>query len=181
MLKQILVLSFTVAATSALAHEGKSHPPGEKHDAPQTPPAAPAAHGHAPGDHAHESPHGGIVATVDKDTHVEVVFAEKAFGVYFYDANMKPVALPADAKATVVVGKDVKKLDLPIAKKADGTPDDHLVGELAVAADQKAAVVIQATVLGKARSARVEKPAASAPAAPAPAAPPAPAPTKGSP
>lgn len=190
MMKRILFLSFAVAtlATSALAHEGKSHPPGDKHDAkaPASPaaPAAPAspassaAPGHAAGDHAHDSPHGGIVATVDKDTHVEIVFADKSFGVYFYDANMKPVALPTDAKATVVIGKDVKKLDLPIAKKPDGAPDDHLVGELGVAAGQKAAIVIQATVLGKARSARVEKPAApAAPTTPTPA----PTPTKGTP
>lgn len=162
-MKRILVLSVLLATSSALAHDGQAHPPGDKHEAPKAAPLA--AHGHAPGDHAHASPHGGIVATVDKETHVEVVFAEKAFGVYFYDADMRPVALPADAKATVVIGKDVKKLDLPIAKKPDGTPDDHLVGELAVAPEQKAAVVIQATVLGKARSARIEKPAA--PAAPA--------------
>ncbi|MCC7075193.1 MAG: hypothetical protein IT383_28020 [Deltaproteobacteria bacterium] len=167
-MKRILVVSFLLATSSALAHEGKAHPPGDKHEAPKA--APPAAHGHAPGDHAHASPHGGIVATVDKETHVEVVFAEKAFGVYFYDADMRPVALPADAKATVVIGKDLKKLDLPIAKKPDGTPDDHLVGELAVAPDQKAAVVIQATVLGKARSARIEKPAAPAAPASAPAA-----------
>ena len=170
-MKRILVLSFLLATSSALAHEGAAHPPGE-HEAPKA--APPAAHGHAPGDHAHSSPHGGIVATVDKETHVEVVFAEKTLGVYFYDADMKPVALPVDAKATVVIGKDAKKLDLPIAKKADGTPDDHLVGELAVAPGQKAAVVIQATVLGKARSARIEKAAAAAAPAPAPATPAAP-------
>jgi hypothetical protein len=176
-MKRIVIVIAAVAASSAFAHEGKPHAPGDKHEtSPATTP--PAAHGHAPGDHAHESPHGGIVATIDKETHVEVVFAEKAFGVYFYDADMKSIALPADAKATVVVGRDVKKLDLPIAKKTDGTPDDHLVGELAVAADQKAALVIQATLLGKARTARVEKlaaaakpTAASAPPAPAPAVP----------
>lgn len=171
-MRRILVLSFVIAvSSSALAHEGKSHPPSEEHEAPKAPPAG---HGHASGDHAHASPHGGIVAAVDKETHIEVVFADKAFGVYFYDADMKPVALPANAKATVVIGKDVKKLDLSIGKKPDGTPDDHLVGELVVAADQKAAVVIQATVLGKACSARVEKPAAPAAAATPAAAPPAP-------
>ena len=158
-----------LAASSAPAHDGRSHPPGETHDTPPAagPPAAPSDRARVPGGHAHQSPHGGIVATIDEDTHIEVVFAARAFAVYFYDTTMKPIALPTDAKATVVVDKGVKKLDLPIAKKADGTPDDHVVGELAVAPDQKAAVVIQATLLGKARTARVEKAAAVAAAKPA--------------
>lgn len=169
-MKRVLALSFVIAAPVALAHEDEKHPPGEHHEAPKAPPAAQE---HAHGDHAHASPHGGIVATVDKETHVELVFGERTLSVWFYDAHLVPVALPTDAKATVVIGKEVKKLALPIAKKADGTPDDHLLGELVVAVDRKAAVVIQATVLGKARSVRVEKPAAAvvpAPKAPAPAA-----------
>lgn len=172
-MKRALVLSFVLAAPVALAHEDEPHPPGEHHDAPKVPPPPPQAQ--APGDHAHASPHGGVVVTVDKETHVEVVFGERAFTVYFYDAHLAPVALPTDAKGTVVIGKEVKKVVLPIAKKPDGTLDDHLVGELAVAADRNAAVVIQATVLGKARSVRVEKPAAAAAPAPKP---PAPAATK---
>lgn len=173
-----LVLLALALAAPAIAHEGKQHPPGE-HKQPEAPKSEKAEHG--PGDHAHASPHGGLVATVDKDTHVEVLFTDKELHVWFYDAEMKPVALPADAKGTVVIGKDVKKLDLPIAKKPDGSADDHLVAALAVPADQKVAVVIQATVGGKARTGRIERKAAAA-AASAPATPPpAPAAPKGTP
>ena len=91
--------------------------------------------------------------------------------VWFYDANMKPVALPTDAKATVVVGKDVKKLELPVMKNPDGTAGDFLQAALPTVKDQKISMVIQATVLNKARSARLER-AVTAPATPAtPAAP----------
>lgn len=162
-MKRMLTLSLFIAVPSALAHGDEKHPPGEHQDAPKAPPAA---EGLARGDHAHASPHGGVVATIDKETHVEVVFGERVLLVYFYDANFTPVALPTDAKATVVLGKEIKKLALPIGKKPDGTPGDHLVGELVVAAEQKAAVIIQATVLGKARSARVERLAAPPLAAP---------------
>ncbi|MCC7111535.1 MAG: hypothetical protein IT382_19735 [Deltaproteobacteria bacterium] len=148
-----LVLLTLAAATAAAAHEGHEH-------APPPPPAA-----HAAGDHAHASPHGGVVATIDGQTHVEVLFLDKDFRVWFYDGDMKPVALPTDAKATVVVDKKVSKLDLPVAKKADGTPDDHLTGALALPAAQKASLVIQATLLGKARSARVEREAGAGGAA----------------
>jgi hypothetical protein len=154
-----------LAATPAAAHGDKAHAPP-----PASSKAKPAEHG--PGDHAHDSPHGGVVATIDKETHVEVRFADNTVAVWFYDADMKPIALPADAKATVVVGTDVKKLDLPVGKTADGKALDHLVGALGVPADQKVAVVIQATLLGKARSARVERKAASAGAS-APVTPPA--------
>lgn len=158
------------------AHGDEKHPAGDEHPAHHDEKPAPTPehdaheHGaHAHGDHAHASPHGGVVATVDKDTHVEVLFTEKDVSVWFYDADMKPVALPADAKASVVVGKFGKKVDLPIAKKADGTPDDHLLAELDLPKDVKVAMVIQATVAGKARTARVER----APSTPAPSAPPA--------
>jgi hypothetical protein len=174
-----LVLLALALAVPAIAHEGKKHPPGDHKPAPEAPKSEKAEHG--PGDHAHASPHGGLVATVDKDTHVEVLITDKELHVWFYDADMKPLALPADAKGTVVIGKEVKKLDLPIGKRPDGSADDRLVGALAVPADQKVAVVIQATVGGKARTGRVERKAAAAAASAPVTPPPAPAAPKGTP
>lgn len=175
-----MLMTVTLAlltSTVALAHEGKEHPAGTDHSAakakgkaaPAKPaaPAAPAAHS-AGEDHDHPSPHGGLVSTVDKETHVEVLFSDTDVKVWFYDSQMKPVTLPADAKATAVVGKDVKKLELPGAKNPDGTAADHLSAPLATVKDQKVSIVIQATVAGKARSARVER-AAGTTAAPSPA------------
>ncbi len=169
-------------AASAGAHEG------HEHAAP--PPAAPS-HGHADHadhanheDHDHPSPHGGIVATVDRDTHMEALFTDAEVSVWFYDAEMKPLAPPTDAKATLVVGKDVKKMELPVMKNPDGTLADHLLVALASKADQKITVVVQATVAGKSRSGRIERAAIThapvtmtpAPAAPVlPATPPSPA------
>jgi hypothetical protein len=177
-----LVMMSLAVAGGAWAHGDKKHPRGEKH---ADPPKAPSAHDHGTEDHDHESPHGGIVATIDKETHVEMKLTGAQLDLWFYDAHLKPIALPTDAKATVVVGKDVKKLELPIAKKSDGTLDDHLSVALAAApaADQKIALVIQATLLGKSRTARVERKAGSAAAsAPVNAPTPAPAPTsKGTP
>ena len=189
---QTMLMTVTLAlltSTVALAHDGQEHPAGTDHapkakgkTAPAKPatPAAPAAHS-AGEDHDHPSPHGGLVSTVDKETHVEVLFSDTDAKVWFYDSHMKPVALPADAKATAVVGKEVKKLELLVAKNPDGTAADHLSAPLATVKDQKVSIVIQATVAGKARSARVERAAGSsaastpaptpAPAAPAAAAP----------
>lgn len=173
-----MLMNVTLAlltSTVALAHEGKEHPPGTDHGAAKgksAAPATPAKGGaHSAGeDHDHPSPHGGLVSTVDKETHVEVLFSDTDVKVWFYDGQMKPVALPADAKATAVVGKEVKKLELPVAKNADGTAADHLSAPLATVKDQKVSVVIQATVAGKARSARVERAAGAAAAATPPAA-----------
>lgn len=173
-----------LASTVALAHDGQEHPAGTDHSpkakgktAPAKPaaPVAPAAHS-AGEDHDHPSPHGGLVSTIDKETHVEVLILDHEVKVWFYDSQMKPVALPTDAKATAVAGKDVQKLEFSIAKKPDGTASDYLSARLFTLKDQKVAIVIQATVAGKARSARVERAAgtsaASAPApTPAPAAP----------
>lgn len=163
-MERILATLVLFAATAAGAHEDHEHPSAAtKKAAAITPaPAAPGAHdpgAHNPGDHAHDSPHGGVVATVDKDVHVEALFSETDVKVWFYDAEMKPVALPVDAKATVVVGKDVKKLDLPVMRLVDGTLGDHLNASLVTLKDQKVAMVIQATVGGKPRSARLERPA----------------------
>jgi hypothetical protein len=155
------VLVAIAGSAPAFAHEGKRHPGEHAREAPAKAKPVPADHG-AEDDHEHPSPHGGIVATVDRETHVEVKLGEKSVDVWFYDAQMKPVALPTDAKATVVVGKDVKKLELAAAKKPDGTPDDHLAAEIVLPAEQKVAVVIQATVMGKARTARIERKAAPA-------------------
>lgn len=161
-------------ALPSSAHGDEHHPAGEEHPAGQEHAAKheeKPATAHAHGDHAHASPHGGIVATIDKETHVEVAITDTGFSVWFYDADMKPLPLPGDAKASVAVGKFGKKIDLPVAKKADGSPDDHLLGAIEIPAGQKVAMVIQATVAGKARTARVERPAATPPTpAPAPAA-----------
>lgn len=151
--KAALVLSLITCSGAALAHEGHEHAPATKAPPVPVPAAAPAA----PGDHAHPSPHGGIVATVDKDTHIEVLFGDQDMSVWFYDASMKAVAPPADAKATIVVGKEVKKVALPVAKNLDGTATDHLVGAFIASVDAKVSVVVQATVIGKARSARIER------------------------
>ena len=153
-MKRILIAAVFFGATAAVAHDGEPHAP------PAKPTATPAAAGHD-GDHEHASPHGGIVATVDKELHVEALVS-----VWFYNAEMELVTLPADGKATIVVGKEVKKVDLPVVKKPDGSLGDHLHASLATGKDQKVAMVIQATVAGKARTVRVER-AASTPA-PAP-------------
>lgn len=160
-------------ASTASAHDGENHAPPAK-DKPAVAPHVPAG-AHAPGDHEHASPHGGLVATVDKETHVEVLFTDKHVSVWFYDSAMKPVALPPDAKATIVVGKEVKKLDLPVAKNPDGSTMDHLGAPFVASADSKISVVIQATVAGKARSARVERAAAATSKTPPPIPVPAPA------
>jgi hypothetical protein len=158
--RTLLALAFSsvpLLATAGLAHEDHEHPKKKATPAapaPPAPPAAPAAaatpaaHAHAPGDHAHESPHGGIVGTVDKDTHVEVLFSDTDVQAWFYDADMKPLPPPADARATVVVGKDVKKLDLPVAKAADGTATDHLGAPFHSMKGKKLSILIQATVAG---------------------------------
>jgi len=119
-------------------------------------PAAALAHGGAPHDHAahgaeaHDgSLHGGEHVDLG-DVHAEVVFGEHALLVYFYTPDMKPLPAPPSGKATLAVGKSVKKGDLT------GNMD-HLAGPLGTPASGKATAVVQATVGGKTRTVRAER------------------------
>lgn len=130
-----------IVPMAALAHGAEPHDHG-----------ASGAHDHdhgSGGAHSHESPHGGEVVDIG-DIHAEVVFGEGALLVYFYDADMKPIPAPANGKATLAVGKEVKKGELL------GNVD-HLAGPLGTPAKGKATAVVQATVAGKARTIRAER------------------------
>ena len=80
-------------------------PGGSPPAAPPAPSPAPAEapHTHAPGDHAHASPHGGMVQTVG-DMHVEALMM--AGGVMFYlsDGQQKPLAVDGYSGSAVVKG-----------------------------------------------------------------------------
>lgn len=169
-----LVTSFALAlfgltSLPALAHGDEphgnaAHPP-KGAAAPTTAPAA---------EHKkeHPRPHGGQVFVVDTADHMhaEAVFEEGGLHLWFYDDQMKPIAAPAEAKATLVVGKEVRKLDLKPMEKFGDKPDAHVGVATALPKDGKLALVVQATVNGKPRSGRVERepPATTATAAPAP-------------
>lgn len=134
-----------LATAPSLAHEGHDHTP---------PPPAPAKATDKDKDE-HPSPHGGQVIVLDATDHLhaELVFTEAGIALYLYDKDMKPLPPPADAKATVMVGKEVRKLELAVDAK---TPD-HAAVTTPLPKDAKVAVVLSATVGGKARSARVER------------------------
>ena len=155
-MKSLLVAASLAFAPVAFAHgdepHGRGAPPAGKH-------AAPAA------DHTHAAPHGGVVIDVAKDLHVEVVFAADGVAAWFYDGAFAPLPAPADAKLTLVVGKETRKLTL--APPAAPAPADHLWAATTLPADGKVVALVQATVGGKPRTARAERPTPRAGATPA--------------
>ena len=157
-----LVLAAVIFTSSAaLAH-------GDEHHAPTKPAAKPAAkraapvQAHSAEDHDHPSPHGGQVVTVDKDVHAELLFTDAGVKVWFYDADMAPVAPPKDGKLTLVVGKQTHKLAL--APEAAPAPQDHVAAAVALPKDGKVVALVQGTVNGKPRTARIERAAPAIPA-----------------
>lgn len=106
------------------------------------------------GRHAHKSPHGGEVQTVGK-YHLEGLVKDGKLVVYLLDGEENPLPAPAEAKATVLMGK--MKHDLVL--KLDG---DCVSAALpAGMAGQKMTAVVTLTLDGKAESARFSLAAAS--------------------
>ncbi len=158
----LFALAVVAVAVPALAHQGHDH-----HDKPAEPE-------HKTGEHP--QPHGGQVFVLDATDHLhaEVVFGETGLHLWLYDADMKPLTPPADAKVTLVVGKEVRKLDLKLMEKFGDKPDAHLGVDTALPKDGKVAAVLQLTFNGKLRSGRVERTqpvSATAPTTPTPAPP----------
>lgn len=166
MLRSFVTAAVLSASGAALAHGDEDHgdaKPAPKKAAPAAQ-AAGAAKAHSAGeDHDHPSPHGGQVVTVDKDVHAELVFGDTGVKVWFYDANMKPVAPPTDGKLTLVVGKQTQKLTL--ANQAAPAPQDYVFAPVALPKDGKVVALVQGTVSGKPRTARVERAAKATSAA----------------
>lgn len=164
MLRTLLAAAVLTTSASALAHGDEDHgdpQPAAKKPAPAAPAPASATKAHAAGeDHDHPSPHGGQVVTVDKDVHAELVFSDGGVKVWFYDANMKPVAPPADGKLTLVVGKQTQKVTL--ANEAAPAPQDYVFAPVTLPKDGKVVAMVQGTVSGKPRTARVERAPAKA-------------------
>lgn len=154
----LLLMSVTVAA------HGNKHEPNKPH-----PPAAKPEHATE-----HPSPHGGTVFVLDPTDHLhaEVVFNDTGVRVWLFDEDMKPLAPPAAGKATVVVGKEVRKVELKRVEKSSDQPDSvvdpHLAGVTALGKDAKVTVALTLTVSDKVRTGRVERPAPSTPPAKAP-------------
>lgn len=149
-----------VFALPALSHGNKPH------DHPTTtPPTTPEAKTEHKIDE-HPSPHGGQVVVLDATDHlhVEVVFHDGGLRVWLYDQDMKPIAMPDAGKATVVVGKDVQKIEFAKVEKLDDKADPHLAAALPLAKDAKVAVVLQLAVGGKPRTARIERVTTTTPA-----------------
>ncbi len=162
----VAAASFLLGSGGASAHGDEDHgerPPEAKKPSPAATPAAAKAHS-AGEDHDHPSPHGGQVVTVDKELHAELVFGDAGLHVYFYDAQMKPVPPPQDGKLTLVVGKETKKVVL--ALEVAPAPQDRLFAPAALPKDGKVVALVQATVNGKPRTARVERAVVAAKAAP---------------
>lgn len=158
---RLLLAAALLAPAAASAHGGAPHDHAPAQGAKKRTPA-PVAQPATP-DHEHPPPHGGQVVDVAADLHVEVVFAPPGVAVYFYDGDMKPLPPPADGKLTLVVGKQTQKLAL--APEAPPAPQDRVVAPATLPQDGKVIALVQATVGGKARTARVERAAAPAPAA----------------
>jgi hypothetical protein len=148
---RFVVVVALLAAPAALAHgdEPHAHAPPAK-----TAPAPPKS-----ADHEHAAPHGGVVVDVAKDLHVEVVFAADGVAAWFYDGAFAPIPAPAEAKLTLVAGKETRKLAL--APPAAPAPPDHLWVATPLPVDGKVVALVQATVGGKPRTARAERPAAA--------------------
>ncbi len=152
-----------LCATAAAAHGDRDHA------APKPAKKAAPAQAAEPAEHTHAAPHAGQLVDIDKDLHAEVVFGPAGIAVFFYDADMKPLPPPTEGKLTLVVGKGTKKVPLALAPLP--APQDHLFAAEIVPAGTKVVAMMQATVAGKPRTARVERPATAAPAVTAPAPP----------
>lgn len=114
-------------------------------------PAVAAEHVHAPGDHAHSSPHGGIVQTVG-DIHVEALMMPGGVMFYLSDASQKAVGVDGYSGTAVVKGPNgVSTVTLmPMG--------DHLHAAVELAQGQPASAVLTLTHAGKAVSSSFENP-----------------------
>lgn len=122
--------------------------------APSPAPAAPAAPAaaapdHASGEHAHASPHGGIVKTVG-ERHVEALFMPG--GVMMYVSDSAQQALPVDAFSGTAVVKGPAGVETVTL-----TPmGDHLHAAAKLEHGKPASVVLTLTHDGKADSVSFE-------------------------
>lgn len=111
-------------------------------------PAAPAA-GHAAGDHAHDSPHGGVVKTVG-ERHVEALFMPGGIMFWVSDAAQKPLPVDGFTGTAVVKGpQGVETVTL-------APMGDHLHAVAKLAQGDAASAVLTLTKDGKAESVTFE-------------------------
>jgi hypothetical protein len=125
--------------------------------------------------------HGGALVESSDGTHAEVLLTDHAVSVWFYDKELKPLPTPSEAKGTLKVDKETRKITLAKA----GTEGALFVGGLAINTGARVELNIKAKVDGKTKTVRVEQEKFAPPAVPVPTTPlpsktpDAPAPTKG--
>lgn len=147
---RFLLPLFVLAACSG---EQASAPAPSEPAAPAAPaapaPAAAPAGDHAGGDHAHASPHGGIVKTVG-ERHVEALFMPG--GIMFYVSDSAQKALPVDGFS----GTAVVKGPAGVENVTLSPMGDHLHAVAKLEHGKPASVVLTLTHSGKADSVSFE-------------------------
>jgi hypothetical protein len=111
------------------------------------------AHAHAqPGDHAHESPHGGLVATAN-DLHIELKITEDGhIDVFVLDQDTKPIsAKGAQGQVKLTLADGIKEFPLSFDEKTD-----HLTAQSAALKAEKLVALVDLTINGKPYSARFD-------------------------
>ena len=144
-----------LAASAAYADDMKAPPPAA---AETKAPAAKAADAQSPANKlttpADIGPrHAGQLVDAGDGVHAEVLISDRSMSVWFYDSEMKPMALPNDAKATLKVNKETKKLAL-----TKGAGDVGLfAGGLDLPKSAKVEVNLKAHVGGKVRTVKLAR------------------------
>jgi hypothetical protein len=131
---------------AAGAPSGEGEPHEEDHKHAEGDPAA------APGDHPHESPHGGMVAT-SGDKHIELKIGKDGHvDVFVLDGEAKPRSSKgAQGKVKLTLPEGVKELPLSYDEKGD-----HLTAMAPPITAAKLIALVDLTIEGKPYSARFE-------------------------
>jgi hypothetical protein len=150
-MNRLVGFMLSVAALSLAACDEKSKPP----EAPrpnagtraEAAPPATASQGHAPQEHAHAAPHGGLVQSTSKG-HLELVATrEGTFQVYVLDEQLAPLPVTGATgtlKLTVPGYADVKL----------APAGDHLAGKGAAFQAEHPTAVVSVTLGGATQTAR---------------------------
>jgi hypothetical protein len=122
--------------------ENPEHKDGDAHE----------GHAAAPGDHAHESPHGGKVAT-SGDKHLELKMNDEGhIDVFVLDGNTKPIsAKNAQGKVKLTLSDGIKEFPLSYDEKGD-----HLTAKASEISAKKVVALVDLTIDGKSYSARFD-------------------------
>jgi hypothetical protein len=113
---------------------------------------------HATGaDHAHGSPHGGLVAAAGADAHLELLRDGRELRLWLLDANEATRSV-ADAAGTLLVQGAGAPVTVPLSEAGDSLVGPSPIGH------EPATVIASVTIAGATHSARFALPRAETPA-----------------